>query len=102
MSMSKFATQADYWKDRAEQAEAKLTARRPFSDKLAQELRRAPEATAQVPDGMVLMPKEPPDSIPAQGYDDELFQHCRDDDYQGMYRTFVKRVGIPPQNGPTK
>lgn len=41
---------------------------------------------------MVLVPVEPPASIPAQGYDEELFQYCRDDDYQGLYRAFIKRA----------
>lgn len=42
----------------------------------------------------VLVPLEPPASIPRQGYDEVLFQHCRDDDYEGLYREMVKRAAL--------
>ncbi len=39
----------------------------------------------------VLVPIEPPDSIP-EGFDEELFDLCRNDDYRGLYRVMVKRA----------
>lgn len=53
-----------------------------------------PSVAAFPPAGYALVPLEPPPSIPAQGYDDVLFQHCRDDDYQGLYREMVKRAAV--------
>lgn len=65
-----------------------------FAKILAEEY-APPEANAQVPEGWKLVPIEPPESIPEQGYDEELFQHCRDDDYRGLYRAMLKRVTPP-------
>jgi hypothetical protein len=47
----------------------------------------------------VLMPAEPPleltnRSQPGHEFDEVLFDLCRDDDYPGLYREFVKRYAI--------
>jgi hypothetical protein len=45
----------------------------------------------KVPQGYVLVPIEPPDSIPEE-FDLELFDLCRDDDYRGLYRALIARA----------
>jgi hypothetical protein len=47
----------------------------------------------------VKVPIEPPSSIPdtsKHGYefDETLFELCRNDDYHGLYREFIKRAKV--------
>lgn len=39
----------------------------------------------------VTVPLKAPDCIPA-GFDEELFDLCRDDDYRGLYEALIRRV----------
>ncbi len=39
----------------------------------------------------IVVPIEPPDSIPV-GFDEVLFTMCRDDDYRGLYREFMRLI----------
>ena len=46
----------------------------------------------------VLIPREPPDDLPGEEtqnreFDEVLFDLCRNDDYKGLYREFVRRYG---------
>ena len=41
------------------------------------------------------LPKEPPSDLTTFPYDEELFELCRDDDYQGLYKAFILRYGVP-------
>ena len=44
----------------------------------------------------VEMPVEPPDELAeVPRFDEELFDCCRNDDYSGIYRIFVRRYGKP-------
>ena len=45
----------------------------------------------------ILVPIEPPESIPdktkpGHDFDEILFDLCRADDYRGLYREFIRRV----------
>lgn len=85
----------DAWSAGEVDGEYKSQARAAFMAGWHAALKHSPEANAQVPEGWKLVPIEPPESIPEQGYDEELFQHCRDDDYRGLYRAMLKRVTPP-------
>lgn len=48
----------------------------------------------------VILPTEPPPELANRSntgadYDETLFDLCRNDDYAGLYREFVKRFGKP-------
>lgn len=48
----------------------------------------------------VIIPAEPPAELANRGnsgddFDETLFDLCRNDDYAGLYREFVKRFGKP-------
>jgi hypothetical protein len=44
----------------------------------------------------VEMPVEPPAELAkVPRFDEELFDCCRNDDYAGIYRIFVRRYGKP-------
>lgn len=47
--------------------------------------------------GTMLVPVEPPKTIPSRGedWDEELFDLCRDDDYHGLYRALNRRAALP-------
>lgn len=43
--------------------------------------------------GWLIVPIEPPETIPRHGeFDETLFDLCRRDDYPGLYRELIKRA----------
>lgn len=53
--------------------------------------------SASPPSGWVMVPMEPPSSIPAE-FDETLFNLCRSDDYRGLYRELIKRAAPPKES----